>query len=497
MTPSLSMSNLDQAAERSLVSPRQADFFDFVRRNPEALERSSFEHLARPDGDERVRTFLSHIVPVHPWPMFVDPGRFADFGRVAVRAFDIARTVPERFFDNDPERLCEFYALDPDLAPVLGRILDLPWRAGGEPMRGDFVYSGGEMVCLEVNATGNAGGIFNHQVVESRLREPLLRRFFAEQGWTVRFRDPWRQLLRMMIERAVDRGLHAAGRLDLAITMHVPDVFDAALPVIEPQYVDLLTHIAPGVEGRLVFCDKSQLARRNGGLVAAGVPVQVVLQGQQNYSDVLMGEDDPLLGSWLDGTIDLYPGPLNWVYSDKRNLALISSRTDLYDRDETAWIEKHLPWSRLVEPGQVTYEGSSIDLEKLLRAERENLVLKPAQSASGIGIYIGLHADAAQWDELVDSALEFPGTYMVQRRVESDLQLHQWGPSGAEFCDINWGLFVAGDRFGGAYLRLCPPTPDGIINVGHGAEDGAVLELLGPGEDVGASPVERVWEFGG
>lgn len=480
------------------LSSHQAKFLTFVERHPEALERSSF-HLDRPGGDLHLERFLSLFVPLQPWPVFIDGALDQKLESVSVMSYALVRSLTERVFGNHPERLCTFYGLDPSSAATLGAILDLPWGPGGETMRGDFVFSGGELKCLELNATANAAGLFNHQAINVCLQEPLIRRFLDEQGMKVRFRDPWRNLLRMMIERATARDLHRSGCLNLGIVFHRPEVMAPALPIIEPQYHALLARLAPGVRGRVIFCHVDQL-RRDGEVLRAGQePLQIVMQGQQNYSDVLIADPSPPIKAWLDGIIDFYPGPLTWIYSDKRNLALLSALADEGElsREETAWVAAHLPWGRIVEPGSTVYRGERSDLQRLLLNAREHFVLKPAQSASGVGIQVGRYTSPEEWEDLVRSAFEYPGTYSVQEYIDTDLELYQWDGKGCELCATNWGLFVAGDRFGGAYLRVCPPPPDGIVNVGNGAQDGCFLELVPADQEVAESPCEMWWDFSG
>lgn len=470
----------------------QSRFREFVERHPECLERASFEALARPATAERPALFLSHYVPIQPWPVFLEPRRFAELGRLSVEIFALVRSLPQRLFGDDATRLCDFYGLEPEAAPVLRRILDLPWGGGGESMRGDFILSDGAFKCLEINAGANAGGIFNFQVADACLAVPILRRFLAEEQLTARFRDPWKNLLQLAIERAMARGLHHRGSLNIAFAIPRPETFTETLSYIEPPYQALLAENAPGLEGRVLFCDYPQLRREGDELRLGQEPIHILLQ---HHGEVLITPVGIEIEAWLDGIIDLYSGPMAWIYKDKRNLALLSENLEsgIFSREEAAVIERVVPWSRRLRRGPTTYRGERVELEKVLLSAQEDLVLKPAQGLGGVGVQVGRFTPREVWEALVAEALTEGTTYLAQEFVPSDLELHQWGERGSELCETNWGMFVAGDRFGGAYLRVCPPPEDGIINVTHGAEDGCALELIPAAEPCEPSAIDRIW----
>lgn len=495
------MTSLSEAFDHARrLSPYQARFLQFVEQHPECLEAATFEELARPAGEPKLRRFLSHDVPIQPWPLFLGAETFTRFGEVARRSFELVRSLPERWFDGDARRLCEFYGLEDEVAETLEKILALPWRQGRVLMRGDFLLSSGQIKCIEINAGANAGGIFNFQVARAQLQVPILQRFFDQEKVSVRYRDPWRALLLHMIEHATARGLHGAGHLNLGLLVKRPDLLAPATAIIEPSFRALLAKVAPGTEGKLIFCRFEDLQREGQSLKARGVPIQILMQFRRTILTTPIG---PEIEAWIDGVIDLYPGPFNWIYSDKRNLALISEQVDLqragalgpFRREEIAWVEEHLPWSRIVQPGPTLWRDQRTALESLLASKQGELVLKPAQSLGGVGVKVGCKTPPQEWEALVGSALKYPGTYIVQEYLHDDLQLQQCGEKGCTPCSINWGLFMAGNRFGGIYLRSCPPPESGVVNVTNGALDNCAFELLPAQEAPEESEIELVRTF--
>lgn len=79
---------------------------------------------------------------------------------------------------------------------------------------------------------------------------------------------------------------------------------------------------------------------------------------------------------------------------------------ELLGRSASGFLRTLVPWTALVEDGPV--------LEKIEKG-RENLVLKPADSWGGQGIYLGWELTESQWREGIEEALR--GRYVAQEKV--------------------------------------------------------------------------------
>jgi uncharacterized circularly permuted ATP-grasp superfamily protein len=97
------------------------------------------------------------------------------------------------------------------------------------------------------------------------------------------------------------------------------------------------------------------------------------------------------------------------VLTDERRASLFSS-------DEREAIRKHVPWTRLVRAETSDYFGKGIDLLEYIKANRDQLVLKPNDDYGGHGITIGWNSDEVAWESALDEALAI-GDYLVQERV--------------------------------------------------------------------------------
>ncbi|WP_322511611.1 circularly permuted type 2 ATP-grasp protein [Chloroflexus sp.] len=101
----------------------------------------------------------------------------------------------------------------------------------------------------------------------------------------------------------------------------------------------------------------------------------------------------------------------------KSLFALLSDERfhDPLSAEQRAAVAAHVPWTRVVRPGQTTYQGETIDLLAFARANRERLLLKPNDEYGGKGITIGWEVSASEWDAALNAALAAP--FVVQERV--------------------------------------------------------------------------------
>lgn len=75
-------------------------------------------------------------------------------------------------------------------------------------------------------------------------------------------------------------------------------------------------------------------------------------------------------------------------------------------------IRELIPWTRLVRPQKVTYQGETVDLLEFIVRNREKLALKPNDEGADLPIFVGARLDAGQWERALKTALRHP--YVVQ-----------------------------------------------------------------------------------
>lgn len=126
-----------------------------------------------------------------------------------------------------------------------------------------------------------------------------------------------------------------------------------------------------------------------------------------------------------------------------------------FDAAEREAIRAHVPWARLVRDGRTGDPGgNTVDLVAYLRANRRQLVLKPAHEFGGHGVVLGWRQDEAAWEAAIATALE--SEYVVQRRVELRREEYPAMAPGAPRVRLyeDTDPFMFAGRFGGQLTRL-------------------------------------------
>jgi uncharacterized circularly permuted ATP-grasp superfamily protein len=67
-------------------------------------------------------------------------------------------------------------------------------------------------------------------------------------------------------------------------------------------------------------------------------------------------------------------------------------------------LARHVPWTRVIEPGITRVCGELVDLLPWIRLNRELLVLKPVRGHGGIGVVIGQEVSQEEWEKAVAKA---------------------------------------------------------------------------------------------
>jgi len=100
------------------------------------------------------------------------------------------------------------------------------------------------------------------------------------------------------------------------------------------------------------------------------------------------------------------------VLTDGKNAKLFSTA-------EREVIERHVPWTRVVEDVKTDRRGEPIGLLEYIRKNKNDLVLKPSDEYGGTGVTLGWETDEKQWDLAIEEALpgEGRGCWIVQEKI--------------------------------------------------------------------------------
>ncbi len=157
----------------------------------------------------------------------------------------------------------------------------------------------------------------------------------------------------------------------------------------------------------------------NGVLTIGGRPVTLI------YKRVLIDElvtreglDSPVVRAVRDRAVCMVNPFRCKLLHKKASLAVVSDerQSHLLTPAQQRAVAAHVPWTRVVEERQTTYDGDVVDLLSFIAGRRETMVLKPNDEYGGKGIVLGWTVDDQAWQEAIRSALTEP--FIVQERVE-------------------------------------------------------------------------------
>ena len=142
----------------------------------------------------------------------------------------------------------------------------------------------------------------------------------------------------------------------------------------------------------------------------------------------------------------------------------------LFSPAELAVIRSHVPWTRVLDDGEVVKDDWSGDLLELARAWREHLVLKPNDEYGGKGVHLGWDMTDGAWIAQLETALEDPyGTWIVQERIPTRREVFpQFDIQGqVAMTDVLVDLapYLFRGKMGGYLTRL---SSSGLANVTSG-----------------------------
>jgi hypothetical protein len=450
------------------LSAANIKFLEYTLKKPGFLSRSRFQELV-------AWKHPTSNVQLQPWPLFIDRHTRDTFEEAAVKVFNLVKSIPRRVFSFDPYRIGDYYHIPGE--QVKGFMPGTSERhIEGLLGRGDFVFSPSGLKCLEFNAT-SLGGWQLPTWEALALQNLLIAEFIDIHHLKINNKNLFSALFDHLIGIAREF-FPQEDEINIAIV-----IFHPGLVASMGVYDRYLNHLylaqlqtrnqEKRVTGRIMFCTFQQMRITNDCLYYQNQKIHIII----DYSDREISPE--FLSTFKPGNVLIFNGPVSNIIANKFCLSLLSELEDseLFGFEERKTIKEHIPWTRKMSPGLTTYKGEEINLEDFVRANREQLVLKPAIGHGGEGVIIGGHSHTGEWQEMVTGAFH-QRRWIVQERIQSHRFLFQWGENGCEECEAALGMFVYGSKLGGVFMRILPRDHSkGVINAIQGAETPIVLEV--------------------
>jgi hypothetical protein len=391
-----------------------------------------------------------------PRPFFIEEQEIRGSAHDLTGIFDLLVSLPARLFGGDITKYCEHLGIGNRQAALMQRI------PTGRPTlfgRSDLYHDGASLRLLEFNLGSQLGGIDQAQVPPALLAVPSFRSFAQQHGLSY---------------------VHTGQQIARAIRAAAEPVTGGAEPVAAllegngylAQYMPLMRSFEETLQGcgiDIRLGELGQVEEKGGKLFLDDTPIDVVLryfsidqiladpQGEEIVEPVLRAHE--LGGTILLTTLDAF------LFSNKRCLTLLSDpqwRAAL-SADESALVDRFVPWTRNLVDGLTDVNGQAVDLIEYCRASRERLLLKPDNEYGGRGIVLGWDASDRDWKDALLSCRS--RSYIVQERV---VPRHEFvvDPDTGQTQDwvACWSIFMTPDGYAGSHIRALPAGNSRIIS---------------------------------
>jgi len=463
-----SMNDLNKTilASHRTLSDCNVRFLSYLLTNREYLERSHYQAILEYQYPRRNYN-------TQPWPIFINKQVKEKLAISALKVQRLITSIPEMIFSYNLKKMSEYYEIPLDCLRSSIEGIDTNFFRRGLG-RGDFILSqNGEMKCVEFNLAPNVAGWWKDRLEMEYLKIPAIKGFMHLNGIKHNPSYFFETLFSYVISVYLKCSGSQNGDINLVITASNLENVSSGLNDLVKIYQTVLCKFAPDIKGRLFISLPTALVLEKNALKLDGTHIQILIDTDSNDHGM----------SWFalakKGGLELYNGPVTELMCNKLNLALLSEyqESELFTKEESYDIASHIPWTRKTIRAITQYCGRKIELQDFALNCREQLVLKHATKLGGADVYIGAHTPANVWNQKVYTAF-VQRTWVLQERVHSQKFYCQYGDNGYAPHDAIWGLFVFGNVYGGAWVRVAPlDTLDGVINGTRGAEQSIVIEI--------------------
>lgn len=169
---------------------------------------------------------------------------------------------------------------------------------------------------------------------------------------------------------------------------------------------------------KAVLADPRNMEYKNGHLWIGDFRIDLIYK-RVLCSELIhqMGMENPIVQAIRDRKVYMTNSFSAKLLAKKASLAMLSDERNahLFDDQQRAAINAHIPWTRRVSERKTLYRGQEVDLLPFVAENRDRFVLKPNDEYGGKGVIIGWEASAEDWNETLKQALT--DSYVVQEKV--------------------------------------------------------------------------------
>jgi hypothetical protein len=267
--------------------------------------------------------------------------------------------------------------------------------------RADVIFTQRGPQFIEFNVGGGIGGM-----VEFELQRGAWTQLRRESGLDDLFGASLYDQFAKVINRTADkcglpRSATLIGTADDAGKNHRH--FDAQVEFLEQR----------GISARFVELSKFAEELDTVGNITNSVAVVqfTEYEARLNGWDVM-----PFLGAVRAGLVAV-PSQTSRLIDSKKVLALVSEGLPWMSEEDRRFVDRYVPWSRILAGRRVEWRGRSHDMVELLIRHKDSFVLKGAAGLSAREVHFGASHTEDEWHKMIEEFL-ITEYYTVQEVVD-------------------------------------------------------------------------------
>ncbi|MEO7262668.1 MAG: hypothetical protein ABI047_15645 [Jatrophihabitantaceae bacterium] len=172
------------------------------------------------------------------------------------------------------------------------------------------------------------------------------------------------------------------------------------------------------------------------------------------------------------------------LIDSKKVLALLSEGLPWMNEADHAFVQRFVPWTRIVRNCDTTWETRVYSLQDLLLAEQSRFVIKGSAGLAGNEVIFGANCSPQEWSRLVGTAVESE-YYVAQEVVDSApvkvRVIHdEYGTHDYRTVRMVVSPFCIGGVPSGCYVRMAQAPNTGLVTRDTGAFIGCLLGAPDP-----------------
>jgi hypothetical protein len=390
-------------------------------------------------------------------PVFLDHAEHAELTADLENLYTALTALPGRLFGGDLGAFATAVGLTGDQVEAVAMALGTPPT---RMVRADLYHEATGFRLMEINMGSTVGGGDNAMVNRAMLTNPDLAGFV--RAHSLSYVDTLAEIANtIMAESGIDA--HDGSLVAAVDWPPAADRFNAVLQTSAGELAGLGIDFVP--------CHLRNLSRHDKRVWLGDRPVDVIYR-------IFMVEDllhadgpaliNPVLQAAERGEVKIFTPMHSQLYSCKGALALLSDEAgrQLCTPAERASLDRLLPWTRMLRPGQVVVDGDRVDLLRYAVSQREDLILKPTAMHGGVGITAGWLTGAREWEQQLSARMGEP--FVLQRRVRPVPELFP-GDGGLEPWVLTWGAYLGARGYAGMWVRGSADRDTGGVNMATGA----------------------------